>query len=103
VRSSVLRMVCGSRLPMKPPGGGLKTVQAGQMAKMPDPRNVVAFGLQAPRFSRFALPVPAAHRLTGEPRDPAPRNVVAPGCGRRALFDLPTPAAQRLAGEPRQA
>ena len=38
LRSPVLRMVCGSRLPIKPPGCGLKSAEAGQTAKSAMPR-----------------------------------------------------------------
>jgi len=56
LRSSGLRMVCDSRLPIKPLGG-LKSAEVGQTAKLADPRNVVASGCVAPRFLRFALPL----------------------------------------------
>jgi hypothetical protein len=37
-------MICGSRLLMAPRGGGLKIHRPGEMAKLIDPRNVVALG-----------------------------------------------------------
>ena len=69
-RSSVLRMICGSRLLMAPPGGGFKIHRPGEMAKLADPRNVVASGCGRRGSRGLFCPVGRARHLVGEPRRP---------------------------------
>jgi hypothetical protein len=90
VRWSDLRMICRSRvLPMDHPPAP-EIAKAAQIAKLVEPGNVVASGCGR-RGSRGLIcrwpPLTAlpASRARGQPTesaagDPAPRNVVAPGC-----------------------
>ena len=99
---------------MAPQGGGTEIHRPGEMAKLADPRNVVASGCgrrgslglicPLPHSPPCRRAAPGAKRRRSAAVDPPPRNVVASPCGRRRFsrFDLPLGRTRRLAGEPRQ-
>jgi hypothetical protein len=91
-RSSVLRMICGSRLLTTPPGWSRNssTWRNGETGRSAQRRCI---GLRAPSFSRFDLPLdapppcrraaPGTEATGSAAGDPAPGNVVAPAPGCR--------------------
>ena len=89
LRSSVLRMICGSRLPIRPPGGGNKTRK--RVTRRSWPIRATSLHRVEGRCGSRGLIYPWPHSpLSPRTRqgqangnaagDPPPRNVVAPGC-----------------------
>jgi hypothetical protein len=60
-------MICGSRLPIKPPGGGPETYRPAEMAKLADRCDVVASGCGRRGSRGLICPLPHAPPF-GEPR-----------------------------------